>query len=214
ALSRGRRVGSYPTVSPLPAAPPEIRDRRSVFCATFRRLSPPPSCRCAMSGASCPAVSGLSSSPEGPAVTRPASRIVPRFRRSRFARAGAWSTRGSARANPRGGRTLHRPGTRATLRAARRGAPVRASGGSRAACSQLAEPPHDLAEDLDVRGVDRFERGVLGLQADAAVLAEEPLHRRLVGRLVVACESDDDLTVARVLGPAHDDDVVFQDSRL
>ena len=36
-------VGSYPTVSPLPASPPELRRRRSVFCATFRRLSPPPS---------------------------------------------------------------------------------------------------------------------------------------------------------------------------
>src|SRR5438067_13640320 len=36
-------VGSYPTVSPLPAASPEMRCRRSVFCATFRRLSPPPS---------------------------------------------------------------------------------------------------------------------------------------------------------------------------
>ena len=43
ALSPGPLVGSYPTVSPLPAATPEIRDRRSVFCATFRRLSPPPS---------------------------------------------------------------------------------------------------------------------------------------------------------------------------
>jgi hypothetical protein len=41
ALSPGPLVGSYPTVSPLPAATPEIRDRRSVFCATFRRLSPP-----------------------------------------------------------------------------------------------------------------------------------------------------------------------------
>src|SRR5579859_7199579 len=36
-------VGSYPTVSPLPSASPENRCRRSVFCATFRRLSPPPS---------------------------------------------------------------------------------------------------------------------------------------------------------------------------
>src|SRR5438105_11016721 len=36
-------VGSYPTVSPLPSASPEMRCRRSVFCATFRRLSPPPS---------------------------------------------------------------------------------------------------------------------------------------------------------------------------
>ena len=41
---------------------------RSPFCATFRRLSPP-----GVSPASCPAVSGLSSAPEGAAVTRPAS---------------------------------------------------------------------------------------------------------------------------------------------
>src|SRR4051812_42324593 len=36
-------VSSYLTVSPLPSASPEIRRRRSVFCATVRRLSPPPS---------------------------------------------------------------------------------------------------------------------------------------------------------------------------
>jgi hypothetical protein len=36
-------VGSYPTVSPLPAVSPETRRRRFAFCATFRRLSPPPS---------------------------------------------------------------------------------------------------------------------------------------------------------------------------
>ena len=45
-------------------------------------------------------------------------------------------------------------------------------------------------------GVDRLERVVLGLQADAAVLAEEALDRRLVGGLVVAGERDDDLAVA------------------
>ena len=44
-------VGSYPTVSPLPSASPENRCRRSPFCATFRRLSPPgspqrPALRC------------------------------------------------------------------------------------------------------------------------------------------------------------------------
>src|SRR5205085_8317187 len=44
AVSPRSLVGSYPTVSPLPAASPEMRRRRSVFCATFRRLSPPP-CR-------------------------------------------------------------------------------------------------------------------------------------------------------------------------
>ena len=52
-------VGSYPTVSPLPPASPESRRRRSPFCATFRRLSPP-----GVSPASCPSVSGLSSSRE------------------------------------------------------------------------------------------------------------------------------------------------------
>ena len=44
-------VGSYPTVSPLPSASLEICRRRSPFCATFRRLSPPgspqrPALRC------------------------------------------------------------------------------------------------------------------------------------------------------------------------
>src|ERR1043166_50672 len=43
AVSPRSLVGSYPTVSPLPAASPEMRRRRSVFCATVRRLSPPPS---------------------------------------------------------------------------------------------------------------------------------------------------------------------------
>ena len=51
-------VGSYPTFSPLPPASPEkFRRWRSPFCATFRRLSPP-----GVSPASCPSVSGLSSS--------------------------------------------------------------------------------------------------------------------------------------------------------
>src|SRR5262249_13205018 len=160
-----------------------------------------------------PAVSGLSSSPERPAVTRPARRIVPRFWRRRSARAGASSTRGSARASPREGRTRRTPGTRATPRAEPRGAPVRASGGG-ASDSQLPEPPHDLAEDLNVRSVDRLERRVLGLQSDAAALAEKPLHCRLVGRLVVAGEGDDDLAVACVLGTPHDDDVVVEDAGL
>src|SRR3954447_4255034 len=141
----------------------------------------------------------------GAAVTRPANRIVSRLQRLRFARAVAWSTRGSARPSPRGGRTRRRPGTRATLREAPRGAPARGSGGGESQASQLAEHPHDLAQDLDVRGVDRLERRVLRLQPDAAVLTEEPLHRRLVGRLVVTREGDDDLAVPRVLRPPHDD---------
>ncbi len=65
-------VGSYPTVSPLPAEPPETLRRRSAFCSTFRRLSPPGS-----TPASCPSVSGLSSSPKArghPACTEKCSR--------------------------------------------------------------------------------------------------------------------------------------------
>ena len=41
-------------------------------------------------------------------------------------------------------------------------------------------------------GVDRLERAVLRLKPDAAALAEESLHRRLVGRLVVSREGDDE----------------------
>src|SRR6266508_1854722 len=48
-----------------------FRRRRSPFCATFHRLSPS-----GVSPASCPSVSGLSSSRERLAVTRPASSIV------------------------------------------------------------------------------------------------------------------------------------------
>src|SRR5215470_11855793 len=177
----------------------------------FRRL---PRVVETMSGASCPAVSGLSSSPEGPAVTQPARRILPRFRHRRFARVGASSIRGSARASPRGLRTRRRPGTRATPRAGPREAPARVSGGGASQGSQLPEHPHDLAEDLDVLSVDRLERGVLGLQPDAAALAEEPLHRRLVRRLVVAGERDDDLAVPRVLSTPHDDDVAVEDAGL
>ena len=51
-------VGSYPTFSPLPTS--VARGRRSPFCSTFRRLSPPGSPQ-----RPCPAVSGLSSSPRG-----------------------------------------------------------------------------------------------------------------------------------------------------
>ena len=75
------------------------------------------------------------------------------------------------------------------------------------------EDPDHLAEDLDVGRVDRLERLVLGLQPDAAVLAEEALHGRLVGGLVVARERDDDLAVARVLLAAHDDEVAVEDAR-
>src|SRR5207302_8884803 len=62
-------VGSYPTFSPLPSASLELCRRRSPFCSTFRRLSPP-----GLAPASCPAVSGLSSSasrrPRSPGLRR------------------------------------------------------------------------------------------------------------------------------------------------
>src|SRR5256885_12694419 len=138
-----------------------------------------------LTGASCPAVSGLSSSPGGPAVTRPATRILPGLPRNRGARGGRCRIPGSGWRRPRAGRTPRTPGIRATPRAATRRAPAPASGAG-ARRSQFPEHPHDLAEDLDVVGVDRLERAVLRLETDAAVLAEEALHCRLVGRLVVA----------------------------
>ena len=58
AMSPRPLVGSYPTVSPLPAS--VALGRRSPFCSTFRRLSPPGPLQ--RRPASCPAVSGLSSS--------------------------------------------------------------------------------------------------------------------------------------------------------
>ena len=70
--------GLLPHRFTLTAEPPEYAaGRRSPFCSTFRRLSPP-----GLPRASCPAVSGLSSSlpPDGaPAVTRPARRMVTRI---------------------------------------------------------------------------------------------------------------------------------------
>ena len=51
-------------------------------------------------------------------------------------------------------------------------------------------------------GVDRIEGRVLRLQADPSVgLAEEGLHRRLVGRLVLAGERNDDVAVPRIVAP-------------
>src|SRR5207248_5335535 len=70
--------------------------------------------------------------------------------------------------------------------------------------SQRAEHSHDLAEHVDVRRVDRLVRAVLGLEADPPLLAEEALDGRLVGRLVVAYERDDDVAVAGVLLPSDD----------
>ena len=70
ALVSERAVGSYPTVSPLPAAGFPAR-WRSVLCGTFRRVTPP-----GRYPASCPSVLGLSSSlevePLRDATTRPA----------------------------------------------------------------------------------------------------------------------------------------------
>ena len=45
---------------------------------------------------------------------------------------------------------------------------VRANGERGSPGSELTEDPDDLSEDLDVVGVDRLERRVLGLEADAA----------------------------------------------
>src|SRR5438093_2433072 len=70
-------VGSYPTVSPLPSAPPEICRRRSPFCSTFRRLSPPGSPQ--RPALRCPDFPRRPS--RRPAVTRPAGSIVAAVRR-------------------------------------------------------------------------------------------------------------------------------------
>ena len=61
-------------------------------------------------------------------------------------------------------------------------------------------------------GIDRLERGVLGLEANTAVrIATERLDRRLVRRLVVADERDHDLAVAGVVLAAYDDEVSVED---
>src|SRR5688500_7957023 len=78
--------------------------------------------------------------------------------------------------------------------------------------SETPEDSRDLAEDLDVVGVDRLEKLVLGLEANTAGLAVERLHRRLVGRLVVARERDHDLAVASLLGTLDDEDVAVEDA--
>src|SRR5437763_7295515 len=63
-----------------------------------------------------------------------------------------------------------------------------------------------------MRGVDGLERVVLGLQADAVRLPEEPLDRGLVGRLVAARERDDHVAVLGVLLAANDDVVAVEDA--
>src|SRR5581483_284104 len=78
----------------------------------------------------------------------------------------------------------------------------------------MSEPPEDaddLAENVDVTGVDGLERGVLGLQPDGAVLPEEALDRRLLCELVVPNERGDDVAVLGVLLPADDHVVPVED---
>ena len=174
-------VGSYPTVSPLPAASPETRRRRFAFCATFRRLSPPGSrqrpalrcpdfpraARCARAAVTRPAASNSS-----PALQRPLGAEL------------ASRTPGRRRAAPP---CMHEL---AADRALERGAaqqreqlllerPVQ--GRDVPTSSELPEDPHDLAENLHVVRVDRLERGVLRLEPDAPLLPVERLDGRLVG---------------------------------
>src|SRR5712691_1703250 len=78
--------------------------------------------------------------------------------------------------------------------------------------SKAPEYPGDLAENRDVRCVDRLERVVLRLQPHALVLAEEARHRRLVRRFVVSDERDHDLAVPSVLLLTDDDDVAVEDA--
>src|SRR5205085_8027829 len=175
-------VGSYPTFSPLPSTSREIRRRRSPFCATFRRLSPP-----GVSPAFCPVVSGLSSSRERPAVTRPARRIVSPPRRAWPPRAGSRRTPGTRSRRPCAGRTRRKRGIRGSRRGRARAAPGRASGAATPAPSlQAPEDADDLSEDRHVLRVDRLKGVVLGLEADATGLAVVGLDGRLVRRRLLA----------------------------
>ncbi len=61
-------VRSYRTISPLPARPGNERNRRYIFCGTFRRLAPPRHYL-----APCPVEPGLSSRPQ--ATGRPPGRL-------------------------------------------------------------------------------------------------------------------------------------------
>ena len=117
--------GLLPHPFTLASASPEscYAGRRSPFCATFRRLSPP-----GISPASCPVVSGLSSGRERPAVTRPAIPIVAAFPPIRASPREPSRTPGTARRAEIEGRTRHTPGTRGSPRDRARGAPGRACG--------------------------------------------------------------------------------------
>src|SRR5664279_681256 len=69
-----------------------------------------------------------------------------------------------------------------------------------------------LAENLHIVCIDRFERVVLGLQADAPTLPEEALDGSLAGRLVLAGQGDDYLAVVGALLPMYDEDVAVEDA--
>ena len=121
--------------------------------------------------ASAPRSARLSSNRHRRNPARPCRRAPLRCRAGR-------RTPGRRRRRPaRASRTRRTRGTRATRRAAARRAPGRACGGAgdrprhpRVTArlrSQLPEDSDDAAEDLDVLRVDRLERAVLGLEADA-----------------------------------------------
>src|SRR6266511_4958981 len=76
---------------------------------------------------------------------------------------------------------------------------------------ELPEDSDHFSDELHVLRVDRLEGIVLGLETHAAVLPEQTLQRRLLGRLVLAGEGDDDVAVPRVLSPLDDCNVAVQD---
>src|SRR4029078_6848062 len=223
--SRPCRHGRWWALTP-PFHPYRSYDRRSPLCSTFRRLSPP-----GVSPASCPAVSGLSSDgrsgPRPPGLhaqckprnhansrawsllesptTPPSRRAAGRPPAPPVRRRAASGT--PDRQGPPGGasRTRRSRGTRGSRRGRARGARGRASArmGGRGGSSRAPEHPHDLAEDLDVVGVDRLERRVLRLESHAAVaVAIEGLHRRLVRRLVVPHHRHTPVAAPRRAAPA------------
>src|SRR4029079_2417700 len=119
--------------------------------------------------------------------------------------AGSRSRRRGAAGTPR------RRGTPGWRDGGSRPAPGRASDGAPLG-SQRAEHPRDLAEDLDVVGVDRLVGLVLGLQTNTTRVAEEALHSCLVGRFVFPDQGNHDLAVAGVLLAADDDVVALEDA--
>ena len=145
--------------------------RRSPFCATFRRLSPP-----GISPASCPAVSGLSSSRR-----RSGARGHPACTTDCSASLGDPLRRSSARIDLHSGHAQAAPADvqdelaadealeAGAAQQARR-APGRASGRGRDGHSQSSgTPPSPCRGPATCCGVDRLERAVLGLEPDAAV---------------------------------------------